>query len=264
MTCRADPAARRVGTRSMEHPSTLSIWLTTRARHIVRYVDTALLWTAIGSAASALSAGIAAIAAYQANSAAHQANSAARTMRDIEQQRYHHELSPKFKITCIADVPMPGFALLQAGLFGGQLDEADSVQITILNFVDIRRVPEGMTRSDAEAPIWAGWQFDTFFTPPLGTIANALSPRQSQPRPYSRTTGKDFELLRLRETVPPRWSKFARDEWREYWRSAPLRLLLTCRRGNHDPWYVYENVWVEHSGASRPAKSDASGGDLGL
>lgn len=222
-------------------------------------MDAATLWAAISSGAAVLSAAIAARAAQQANSAAQQANSVAKTMRDIEQQRHHHELSPQFKIMCIANDPVPGFALLQVGLFGGQLDEVDSVQITILNFVYDRRLPEVITHSDAKAPIWAGWQFDTFFTSPPGMIPNALSPWQSHPRPYSRTTGKDFELLRLRETVPPRRSKYSREEWREYWRDTPLRLCLTCRHGNQDPWYVYQNVWVQHPGTSKLTISDASG-----
>jgi hypothetical protein len=227
----------------------------------VRPVDTALLWTAIGSLASAVSAGVAAIAAHQANMAAHQANSAAKTMRDIEEQRHHRELSPQFTIMCWANVPLPGFALLQVGLFGGQLDAVDSVQITILNTVDIRRPPED---DDAEAYIWAGWQFDTFFKPPPGTIPNAMSPRQSQPRPYSRTTGRDWEQLRLRETRPPRLAKMSPAEWREFWRDAPLRLRLECCIGNHEPWVVYQNVWVEDSEVSRPNNLDASGADLGL
>lgn len=143
---------------------------------------------------------------------------------------------------------MSGFALLQVGLFGGQLDELDSVQITIMPTVYSRSGLDNEKQSDSRAPIWAGWKFDTFFTSP-GVTPNALSPRQSLPRPYSRRTGEDFEILLLKQTGPPRWANLSADEWDEHWRKVPLRLCLTCRRGNDDPWYVYQSVWVERSDA---------------
>lgn len=58
----------------------------------------ATFWAAVGSVAAVLATGIAAIAA-------HQANSAAKAMRDIEQQRHHHELAPQFSIMCAANDP---------------------------------------------------------------------------------------------------------------------------------------------------------------
>jgi len=61
-------------------------------------------------------------------------------MGAIEQRRHHHELAPAFRVSCEAGYPQPGFALLFVNLSGGQLDALDSVQITILNTVDIRAV----------------------------------------------------------------------------------------------------------------------------
>lgn len=207
-------------------------------------MDASLLWAAVGAAGAVLSAVVAAVAARQARSAA-------TTMLTIEKQRHHAELTPKFTIKCEAGVPQEGFALLFVNLAGGQLDAFDSVQVSILNTVDIRPwgLPEDVTIAEAEAAIWAGWQFNTFFGP---ANAHAASPRQSKPRQYSRASGQDWEELLLRETVPPRWHEMTRDEWRAYWRDVPLRLRVECNlHDTAEPWVVNWNVKVEHPDAGR-------------
>lgn len=51
-------------------------------------------------------------------------------------------------------------------LADGQLEALDAVTITILNTVEIQPwgLPESITEADAEAILWSGWEFDTFFT----------------------------------------------------------------------------------------------------
>ncbi len=178
----------------------------------------------------------------------------------IERQRRHRELTPKFQVKCMAGVPRDGFALLFVNLSGGELEAFDSVQITILNTVNVQPwgLPDDVSQADAEAVIWAGWEFNTFFGPAVG---HAVSRRQSRPRSYSRVSGKDWEQLLLRETRPPRWNKMTLEEWRSYWREAPLRLRLERRRHDSpDLWVVNWNVEVEHSDADGTTKSVASGG----
>jgi hypothetical protein len=135
------------------------------------------------------------------------------------------------------------------------LDGLDSVQVTILNTVDIRpwAIPEGVSHADAEAVMWAGWEFNTFFGPVSGHAANN---RQSRPRPYSRATGKDWEQLLLRETRPPPWSEMGPEKWQASWRNIPLRLRLDCSRLGYDPWVVYCNIEVERSGATADSTQD--------
>jgi hypothetical protein len=215
------------------------------------------MWIAVGSIGSAFSALVAALAAYQARSAA-------KTMVAIEEQRYHHELTPKFRIRCTSGVPQDGFARLFVSLVGGELEAFDSVQVTILNTVDIRPwgLPEGVSQADAEAVLWAGWKFNTFFGP---AAAHDLSSRQSRPRMYSRASGKDWEELLLWETHPASWDKMTPEEWRAKWREIPLRLRIECRRSDSKhPWVVNYNVEVEHLEAGGTTKPIASGGDLRL
>jgi hypothetical protein len=181
--------------------------------------------TAVAAISSAVVAAVAARqaneAAREAHAAAREANAAAGTMAGIERERFRRESAPAFRIRCSAGVPQPSFALLDVHLSGGPQLELDSVQVTILSTIDIR--PWNLTArelAEMEQTMWAGWQFDTFFTlnvPPEGLPA---SPRQSRPRRYSRADGRDFEQLMLRETVPPAGSGMTREQWRNYWQTS--------------------------------------------
>jgi hypothetical protein len=215
-------------------------------------------WLAVASAlGSLLAAVVAAFAAFASRTAARQANQAAAKASDaadvlaqIEQQRRHSELTPKFRIRCQVqeEWPDPGFAILFVMLAGGELEALDTVTLTILNTAAIRPwgLPNDVTVTEAEEVLWSGWEFDTFFTGGAGKRAlMASSHRQSKPRAFSRHDGKDWCQLLLRRTAPPTWQNWAQEEWRAKWATFPLRLSLDCRVEGHQAWTVYQNVKIE-------------------
>jgi hypothetical protein len=184
-------------------------------------------WLAVASAlGSLLSAVVAALAAFasrtaarQANEAASKASAAAVVLTQIEEQRRHGEVTPKFRIRCQVqkDLPDPGFAILFVMLAGGELEALDTVTLTILNTVEVRPwgLPGGVTVDQAEEVLWSGWEFDTFFTGHAGKRAlMASSHRQSKPRPFSRRDGKDWFQLLLRRTAPPTWQNWPKKSGR--------------------------------------------------
>jgi hypothetical protein len=224
------------------------------------------IWLALASAlGSLLSAVVAAFAAFasrtaacQANEAATRASAAADIMAQIEQQRRHSQLTPKFRIRCQVqeDWPDPGFAILFVMLAGGELEALDTVTVTILNTAEIRPwgLPDNVTVGEAEEVLWSGWEFDTFFTGGAGKRAlMASSHRQSKPRPFSRRDGKDWCQVLLRRTAPPTWQNWTREEWQAKWETFPLRLSLDCHAEGHRPWTVYQNVKIEPSQPGTPS-----------
>jgi len=215
-------------------------------------------WPAVAGALGAvLSAAVAAVAAFwsrtaaqQANRAAEKASATADTIAEIEHQRRHQELTPKFRVraTIVDDSVRPGFAGLFVLFLDGQLDALDAVTITILNTVELRpwTLLDGVTEAEAEEVIWSGWEFDTFWVGSRDQRAKkATSNRQTKPRPFSRREGKDWYELLMRRTRPPRWGDWTEEKWRERYGEVPLRLSLECRLAGHEPWIVYKIVPIE-------------------
>jgi hypothetical protein len=138
----------------------------------------------------------------------------------------------------------------------------DEVAISILNTVDINPpgLPKGVTQYEAEAVIWAGWEFDTFLTGGLGKEAiQAVSHRQSKPRSFSRRAGRDWCEFLIRRTRPPSWDTRNEEEWRSFWDTAPLRISISCHLDGHEPWIVYKQVMVKSPPAE--ASTDLDGTD---
>ncbi len=102
-----------------------------------------------------------------------------------------------------------------------------------------------MTAEEAQAFVWGPWEFNT------GASAQVVSNRQSRERPYSRVSGKNWDLLSLTRTRPGRWMSESPEEWRKRWRDKPVRLLVTCRCEGYDPWFIQCDVKVEQGGGPR-------------
>jgi len=212
---------------------------------MVQAVEVSASWPAISSLAAAASAGIAALAAWQARQTAG-------TLARIEQDRFQRETAPVFRVFFQADAPQPGFGILFILFMGGPADALDSVQVTLLDTMQIvpEFLPDGITEDEARRWIWAGWQFNTFYSVP-GALA--LNPRQSHPRPYSRKDGQDWEQLYLYETTPPPWHKLDLKQWQERWRDRPLRLRIDCRVGDSELPPVYRSIEVKRAGGTPTA-----------
>lgn len=177
--------------------------------------------------------------AYTRKQASEQAKVAA-----IEQDRRHDELAPQFGITCMVKKGTDDWADLRVTLTGG-LERLDEVVISILDETDMDHwshgLPDGVTQEQAEAFVWGPWEFNT------GASAQVVSNRESQPRPYSRISGKNWDLLSLRATRPGHWmTGTSQNQWRSQYVFHPIRLIIVSRREGYEPWVVQRDVKVNY------------------
>jgi hypothetical protein len=201
-------------------------------------VDVTVVWTAVAAVGTLAAAGVAAWAARQSRNSALEANAAAKSLAVIERDRRHDELTPMFDATL--KVYDEDRAELKSSLSGGRLERLDDVTITILDASGrdhwMHGLPEGVTQQDAEAFIWGPYEFNT------SAGDQILTNRQTRPRPYSRVSGRNWDLLPMVPTLPGHWMSSESDSWREEYRREPVRLLLTCRLDGHEPWLVNMDV----------------------
>ena len=202
-------------------------------------MDALTAWTAVLAVGTCAAAGIAAIAAHQSFNSAKEANAAAGSLAAIERDRRHDELAPIFDLQFTkADGDR---ALLKVTLSGGRLDSLDEVTLTILDDQDhwANGLPDGVNQDEAKAFVWGPYKFDTSlrYAPPV------VSSRQSLPRPLSRLSAENWELLPLIRTEPPRWlPSYGGGRWRKDYADEPIRLLITCRRKGDEPWMLQKDV----------------------
>jgi len=166
----------------------------------------------------------------------------------IEQDRRHEELTPEFDVT--VKKTSDDEADLRVTLNGGGLDYLDEVVITILDEVGKDHwghgLPDGVAQEEAQSFVWGPWEFNT------GASAQVVSNRETVPQPYSRVSGKNWDLLGLTATRPGRWmTGTTRDQWRKQYRNHPVRLLITCRREGYEPWFVQRDVVVQYAPVAR-------------
>jgi hypothetical protein len=184
-------------------------------------------------------AGIAAWAARQSRDAATQANAAAGTLAAIERGRRHDELAPEFELKFTGTGG--DSANLHAMLAGGVLESLDEVTFTVLDQTGkdpwAGRLPGKLTQEQAEAFVWGPWEFNT------AASHQVISNRESRPRPYSRVSGKNRDLLPLKRTQPGNWmSTYTQQQWQEEYEDQPIRLLITCHRTGYEPWTLLREV----------------------
>jgi hypothetical protein len=223
-------------------------WLVDECSSTVSFVDLAI---AIIGAVATVAAGIAATGSWIA---ARRANETAGAVAAIERDRRHDELTPVFKFTCTVRETAPDWADLRVELVGGRLERHAAVTVTILDEAGqdhwTRGLPDGVTQEEAEAFVWGPWEFNT------GASEQVVSNRESKPRPYSRVSGKNWDLLALRATRPGRWmSSASQAEWHKRWQGQPVRLLVICVCDGYEPWFIQQDLKVEQkvSGAD-PAR----------
>lgn len=204
-------------------------------------MDATAAWTAVVAIATFAAAAVAAVAARQSRNAAKEANAAADTLAKIERDRRHDELAPVFDL----EFTNTGGdeAVLELTLSGGRLESLDAVMLTILNDQDhsAGELPDGVTQGAAEGVVWGPYEFN------IGnTYAPFVSSRQTQPRPYSRLSGKTGDPFPLRRTRPPDGADVGR--WRKDYAGKPIRLLITCRREGYEPWMLPRDVYPKQAG----------------
>lgn len=164
-------------------------------------MDPPTIWAAVGALGTLAAAGVAALAARQSHNAAVQANAAAGSLAAIERGRRHDEVAPEFELKFTET--SSNSANLRVTLAGGDLESLDEVTLTILDEMGRDRwsggLPGTLTQEQAEAFVWGPWEFNT------AAVDQVASSRQSQPRPYSRVSGKNWDLLPLVRTQPGYW-----------------------------------------------------------
>ncbi len=202
-------------------------------------MDAATIWSAVGALGAVAAASVAAWAARQSHNAAVEANAAAGSLAAIERGRRHDELAPEFELK-FAETG-PSSANLLVTFVGGGPGSLDEVTFTILDETGKDHwsggLPGTLTQEQAEAFVWGPWEFNT------AAAVQVVSNRESRPRPYSRVSGKNWDLLPLTRTRPGHWmSTYSQQQWQEEYEDQPIRLLITCRREGYEPWTLLREV----------------------
>lgn len=168
---------------------------------------------------------------------------------NIEDDRRHDELTPVFEASCEVAGDPGDSATLKIALVGG-IDALDEVIITIQDESGAdhwgRGLPADVTQEQAEAFVWGPWEFDT------NASAQVVTNRQTRARSYSLLSGRNWDVLTLAATRPGPWmTGTAPDKWRKDRRQQPIRLMLTCQRERHKPWFVPLEVQPQYRKAAR-------------
>jgi len=176
-------------------------------------------------------------AADKANEAAQKANETAEIVARIEQQRRHDELTPDLRITLVEQGGGSAQARLNVHLAGPhQLGHLDHLAITVDNDDMERRLlreDEQLTQADVDAHVWGPFHFVR------GADGADEHGRSVPPVRLTVGRGRPFAMTR---TVPGRWMTGKTfSMWQEEYRGQPVRLRITCRRGDEE-WVLAQEV----------------------
>lgn len=171
--------------------------------------------------------------------AARRANATADAVARIERERWHADLTPQFRVTLErGDGDRATLSVHLAGpLPLGHLDE---VSVEVRQSDDLDYTPTlagGPTPEQVAAQVWGPYRF-------VPRVNDADENGQVMPAfPLRVGAGRPLAMERTR---PPHWQEGNDREarWRDKWLNKPLRLVLTCRRDDLDPWTVPYEVEV--------------------
>jgi hypothetical protein len=203
-------------------------------------MDAAVIWSAVGALGTVAAAGVAAWAARQSRSSAQQANAAAGTLAEIERDRRHSELTPRFRVTVESrnggSEPQRRLRVMLLGPPG--LDHLDSLTIRIRDD-HFRRgegllLPGGPTRDQIRAHIWGPYMF----TPGTGPD-EARADRTGRVTEYNADLPVGEELpFQLEPTCPGSWMEGTTQEDWQRQRGTVIRLAIDARHNEHGTWTI--------------------------
>lgn len=184
-------------------------------------------------------AGLSAIATWGAWRAAARSAKTANTVARIERQRWHADLTPEFSISI---EPGEGDrATLSVRLVGPvPLKRLDEIAIQIISSDDMERtarLPGSPAQEALDAQVWGPYRFS------YGPDGADVNGQTVAPFSLRVGVGRPFSIERTR---PPRWQE-GQDvgrRWRDEWLNRPMRLLITCRHEEFEPWVVPFDVEV--------------------
>jgi hypothetical protein len=182
------------------------------------------------SALSAVAAVAAAVVAVLAWRAARASATAATVLTQLEQGRWHNELTPRFTVTATAQ-PGERLWLLVVVLNGPPaLDRLDQLTVTIRDdTTDHRSLTGEQTDEQIAAQIWGPYGFAP------GVDGGDRTGRAVAPIRLLLGDGRQFQLEP--STPPPWWTD--PEAWRAKYAAAPIRLAIHCRRNDNDhEWNV--------------------------
>lgn len=186
-----------------------------------------------GEIATFGSAGFSAVAAGGAWFAAHRSNRTAKTVARIEQDRWHAELTPVFKVR-LGDQE-GNRAGLDFQLVGPlSLRHLDRVELTIASSDDLKRTDQlagSRPQQELDAQVWGPYRF--------AAGADGVDATGQTVRPIALDVGRGRPFT-LERTRPPQWQEGQDREqrWAEQWADMPIRLVIRCRKEGSAPWVV--------------------------
>lgn len=169
---------------------------------------------------------------------------AADTTAALDSQRRHDELTPEFDISIAAGENGVGeHAHMRVTLTGPDgLDRLDEVTIAILDEAGKDHwaygLPDKVSTEETDRFVWGPWEFNT------GASAQVTDNRTTRARPYSRPDGKNWDRLSLTRTRPGHWMGAMTPEQWQREQDGPVRLRITCRRGD-EQWVLLREVEVQ-------------------
>lgn len=200
-------------------------------------MDVGVVWSAVGALGTVTAAGIAAWAARQSRSSAEQANLAAGALADIERDRRHSELTPRFWVRVEPGGEGTDVKRLRVMLVGPPgLDHLDSLTVRIRD--DHFRRGEGMllaggpSREQVKNHIWGPYMF----TPGTG-------PDEARADGTGRVTAYEASLpvgeelpFQLEQTRPGSWmGNMSQEDWQRQ-RGTVIRLAIDATHNEHGTW----------------------------
>ena len=196
-------------------------------------------WEAVGAVGSIAAASVAAWAAYQSRSSAEEANRAAETLAQIERDRRHAELCPRFRVSCgpLGQADYGGKLQLRVLLIGPPaLGYLDKLTVTIRD--DHHRRGDGPLltinppREEIKRQIWGPYRF----TPGTGPD-EARSDGTGRETAYNAVLPVGEALVyQLEPNPPPPWSTGTTPSQWQQQEGSVIRLALDAETREIGSW----------------------------
>ncbi|MEU6048917.1 hypothetical protein ABZ829_00575 [Streptomyces xanthochromogenes] len=175
------------------------------------------------------------IAAFGAWRAADRSAKTAELVASIERERWHAELTPQFTIELMETGN--GQAVINVHLDGpDSLRHLDCVAIAVGNDDRGRTLlhPErGLTQADIDAHVWGPFKF--------APGANGIDEHGRGPEPFPLAVGSG-QPRAMQRTRPGHWMDGkTQGVWQGEYAGKPVRLVLTCRRGDEE-WVIHRQL----------------------
>lgn len=188
-------------------------------------------------AATAAVAGVGAwVAAFRSARSARQSSEAAETLTELEQLRWHRDLTPQFEFACTTRMQGQHGEVVVSLIGPAGLDQLDRITIAIRDDILNREqfTREDRDREETRNQVWGPLRFRPG--------VDGADQHGRELAPFALPMG-EWKQIGLEQTTPPSWDTDPQ-AWRDRYFGTPLRLTLRCERDGHDPWVLPFEVLV--------------------